>query len=277
MAKETTPSPAKEIAPPQPKLFVKSRRRGPLWRLFGWGCAACLSLAIAVLTSQTEAGSTRLWYAFNSPAEPARAVADLPRTGASAADTQHLVTQVRDLTADRDRLNARIATLERHLDDMTGSIKRQNAEIVAGRTVTPPPVPNAPATMTLAPPPPAELPFFLSMRMPQAAEPPLPPQRTEPVPLPPTRGEFAIDLGGAATIEALRAYWVGLSAKHGPLLAGLQPRIAEHQKQPSGTTYRLLAGPLPNAEEAARLCARFLTTRVGCHPTKFIGVELAAH
>jgi hypothetical protein len=139
----------------------------------------------------------------------------------------------------------------------------------------------------------AELPWFMSMRMPQATEPPVPPQRSEAeaVPLPPVRVavanevaepppgkvDFAIDLGGAASIETLRALWTSLKTAHGPLLAGLQPLIAQHPKQPSGVTYRLVAGPLANAEEAARLCARFPALRTGCRPTKFGGAQLAAH
>ena len=131
------------------------------------------------------------------------------------------------------------------------------------------------------------------MRTPQAVEPPVPPQRSEAeaVPLPPVRvavaneaaepapgkGEFAIDLGGAASIETLRALWTSLKTNHGPLLAGLRPLVAQHPKQPSGVTYRLVAGPLANAEEAARLCARFPALRTGCHPAKFSGAQLAAH
>jgi hypothetical protein len=262
-------------------------------------------LIAVVLTGQTEAGSRRLRLAFDDGAEPAAAVAALPRAAESSAETRRLVGQVRELTADRDRLNARIATLEHHLEDMTGSIKQQGDQIAAVRTVQPPPALSQPE-MTLAPPArtklpalmapgaaQAELPWFMSMRTPQVVEPPVPPQRTEAeaVPLPPVRvalaneaaepapgkGEFAIDLGGGASLETLRALWTSLRTNHGPLLAGLQPLIAQHPKQPSGVTYRLVAGPLANAEEAARLCARFPASRTGCHPTKFSGAQLAAH
>jgi len=289
---------ANEIVPPKPQrpTVLKPLRRSPLWRLFGWGTVASLALTAVVLTSQTEAGSRRLRAAFDDSVEPAAVVSALPRGADSSAEARRLAVQVRELTADRDRLTARIATLERHLEDMTGSIKRQDERLAAAATREP--------EMTLAPPgrarlpalmapgaDHAELPWFMSMRTPQAAEPPVPPQRTEAeaVPLPPMRastvnepepppgkGEFAIDLGGAASIETLRALWVSLKANHGPVLAGLQPLVAQHPKQPSGVTYRLVAGPLANAEEAARLCSRLPAARTGCHPTKFAGAQLAA-
>ncbi|HEX5213477.1 MAG TPA: SPOR domain-containing protein [Pseudolabrys sp.] len=295
---------ANEIKPPRPerRTILKPLRRNPLWRLLGWGGIASLALVAVVLTGQTEAGSRRLRSAFDDSAAPAGAVAAVPLTAEGSAEARRLAAQVRELTADRDRLTSRIATLEQNIEDMTGSIKRQDDQLSAVRAA-PGPSPN----MTLAPPgrarlptliapgaDHAELPWFMSMRMPQVAEPPVPPQRTEAEtpPLPPVRvatarelppgpapgkGDFAIDLGGAASVETLRALWTNLKTTYGPQLAGLQPLIAQHPKQPNGVTYRLVAGPLANAEEAARLCSRLPATRTGCHPAKFSGAQLAAH
>ena len=67
-----------------------------------------------------------------------------------------------------------------------------------------------------------------------------------------------------------------MKANYGPLLVGLHPLAAQHPKHPAGVTYRLVAGPLPNAAEAAQLCARFPVTRTGCQPAKFDGAQLAA-
>jgi len=280
---------ANEIKAPRRErpVIPKPLRRNPLWRLLGWGGLASLALVALVLTGQTEAGGRRLRSAFDDNAGATGALAAAPRTADGGAEAQRLAAQVRELTADRDLLTARVVTLERHIEDMTGSIK-------------------APQDMTLAPPgrarlpaliapgaDRAELPWFMSMRTPQVAEPPFPPQRTEaeaaqlppvrvatarePPPQPsPGKGEFAIDLGGAASVEALRALWAGLKTSHGPALAGLQPLVAQHPKQPSGMTYRLVAGPLANAEDAARLCSRLPATRTGCHPTRFSGAQLAA-
>ena len=295
---------ANEIAPPEPNSssFFKRLRRHAFWRLFGWGAAACLALAAVALTSQTGAGGQRLLLAFAPSRAPVQAIADLPpRTAEVEAETERLTGQLRDLTADRDRLTARIAMLEHNLEDMTGSIKRQSEQIAAARAANvPSPAPGAPATApvvvvrTAPAPTPANLPWFVAMRTPQPAEPPIPPEAVDAlggaVPLPPVRvaaapttqpppgkEEFAIDLGPGASIEALRSHWAGLQAKYGPLLKGLHPVVSQHLKLPTGYTYRLLAGPLPNAEEAVRLCSRFPAMRAGCRPAKFAGEQLAEH
>lgn len=294
----------------------KNARARPLWRLFGWGSAASIALAAVALISQTEAGNERLKLALAYTGEPVLAVAQIPpRAAETEAETKRLAAQVRALAADRERLTARIAVLEHNLDDMTGSIKQQSEQLAAARAAnTPPPAPSAPATtpviVAVAPPPAPALP---SLAMPAlsetaaswppkssetadpapppdaskgAAEPaPIPPVRvaaapaSEPAaePLPPAKTEFGIDLGGASSIEALRVHWATLKANYGPLLTGLQPLIAQHPKHPSGVTYRLVVGPLPNAAEAARLCARFPVMRTGCHAAKFSGAQLAAH
>lgn len=93
----------------------------------------------------------------------------------------------------------------------------------------------------------------------------------------PAHTEFGVDLGGAATIEALRIHWVALKANYGPLLEGLEPLVAEHPKHPSGVTYRLVVGPLANAAEVASFCARFPLKRTGCHAAKFAGAQLDLH
>jgi Tfp pilus assembly protein FimV len=216
--------------------------------------------------------------------------------------------QLRELVADRERLTARIASLERNLDDVTGSIKQPAAQAVTTPAAdNSPPAPSAPATTAAeaaaAPPPAAALPVLppfaaaaASAAAWPATSPPQPAEpTTEPVPLPPVRvasapprdaaaaatsppkSEFGIDLGGGASIEALRIHWVALKTSYGPLLAGLRPVVAQHPRHPAGIDFRLVAGPLPDAGAAAQLCARFPITRTGCRPAKFNGTHLAEH
>ncbi|MGH6664465.1 MAG: SPOR domain-containing protein, partial [Pseudolabrys sp.] len=157
-----------------------------------------------------------------------------------------------------------------------------------------PPIVSAPATISTALPPlvPLALPAIqpavpFEAPPPQAAE-----TKTEQVPTPPLRVaaanepaaerppakiEFGIDLGGGASLEALRVHWASVKANYGPLPTGLHPLAAHRPKPTGGRTYRLVAGPLPNAAEAARLCARFPVARLSCRPAKFDGVQLAEH
>jgi hypothetical protein len=330
---------ATNSTPPDPDLpnTRKPLRTRPLWRLFGWGSAACIALAAVALTSQTEAGSKRLQLALFYGSEPVHVVAVIPprAPGATAeAETMRLAAQLRELATDREQLKARIAMLERNLEDMTGSIKLQSEQLAAARAaaVTTPQLElrapaTTPALFAPATPPASALPAITAPAMPLGSVlPPLAPQampalivtaaswpathpeaekptvqangagsENDPARLPPVRvatapanepvaeppepakDEFGIDLGGANSLEVLRIHWATLKANYGPLLVGLHPVATQHPKRPTGVTYRLVAGPLPDAAEAARLCARFPVLRTGCHPAKFIGAQLAAH
>ena len=322
---------APNSTPPDPDLpnTRKPLRTRPLWRLFGWGSAACIALAAVALITQTDVGNKRLQLALGHASEPAQVVAQIPPRATETtaeAETKLLAAKLRELAADRERLTARIATLERNLEDMTGSIKQQSEQLAAARAAanTTPPAPSAPATtpavVAVTPPPAPALPALKPLAMPaagettasspttatksEAAQPP--PEAKEPAPQPkaaetapepaplPTRVaaapanepvagpppaavQFGIDLGSAGSIEALRIHWAALKANYGPLLVGLHPLAVQQPKRPAGMAYRLVVGPLPDAGEAARLCARFPVLRTGCHPAKFVGAQLAAH
>ncbi len=158
---------ANDTAPPGSDLSNVRKllaNRRPLVRILGWGSAAALGLAIVAIATQTEPGNERLQLAFAAHPQPTTVVADIPkvdpqgeallREARAREAQQRLEAQVRNLTSDRDRLLARVASLERSLDDVTGSIKRQ-AEIEAVAPAAkpaqsnPPPVAQQPA----APPP----------------------------------------------------------------------------------------------------------------------------
>ncbi len=119
------------------------RKLRTLWRLCGWGRPRRVALAAVAITSQTEAGSRTPAAVFASQrASPRRA--DAAARGPARSRTQRLAAQVRALAADRDRLAARIALLERNIDDMTGD----NQKAGSGRT-------PAASTRRQKPPPPA--------------------------------------------------------------------------------------------------------------------------
>lgn len=72
--------------------------------------------------------------------------------------------------------------------------------------------------------------------------------------------EFGVDLGGAKSIEGLRAVWRGALKVYAKHLEPLQPVIVVRERHDGlGMQLRLVAGPLSDAAEAARLCAGFLT------------------
>ena len=250
-----------EITPPILDLAEGRKRRHvmrSLWRLSAWGSAAAVALAALAITTQTESGSERLAYAL-SPGTPRNLFAEITdlkrRTLEKDAETKRLEAQVVTLALDRERLTSRLASIERNLDDVTGSIKKQAA--VAPSVLSPLAMPAAgpPAQATAAAPEPV----------------PMPPVEE---PAEPHKAEFGIDLGGASTIDVLNARWAAVKANFGPLLAGLHP-LAAPDTRPGSTGFRLLVGPVANPAAGMQLCARFTAVRVTCRTAKFAGEQLA--
>jgi hypothetical protein len=86
---------------------------------------------------------------------------------------------------------------------------------------------------------------------------------------------FAIDLGGANSIDGLRALWRGLS-KSNPEIAALRPIIMIKEGNTGlGMQLRLGAGPLVNAAAAAKICAGLAESDRHCETTVFDGQRLS--
>jgi hypothetical protein len=94
------------------------------FRLFVWGMVAAVSLTVAILAGATEAGSDRARHAALQLREVVMPSGIKPARPLDAVEGRKLAETVRVLTADRERLLARIAALENNVDDITGSIKR---------------------------------------------------------------------------------------------------------------------------------------------------------
>ncbi|MBI3433746.1 MAG: hypothetical protein HY056_01495 [Proteobacteria bacterium] len=91
-----------------------------------------------------------------------------------------------------------------------------------------------------------------------------------------TKTVFAVDLGGATTIDALRVAWTALKSNQNILVDGLQPLISVRDKS-DAVELRLVVGPLANAALAARLCAAFASAGRQCEPAVFDGQRLTAN
>jgi hypothetical protein len=251
-----------------------------LW-LCGWGVATAVALSALAITSQTKSATDRLRSIF-AISEPSAVAQMPPRVAQLELETQMLTEQIRALSADRERLAGRIALLERSVDDMTGTIKRQaaaSAAALAARAVSAAqPQPNTAFLVAGAAPAVA------------ASEAKTDPVITASVPLPPGRAsaalasaapesaaspnEFGLDLGGASTPEGLLQRWITVKASFGPLLSGLHPLAAPERRQ-GKTGYRLVVGPLPNSPAATGLCAHFSAAHTACRAVKFEGELIA--
>jgi len=91
------------------------------------------------------------------------------------------------------------------------------------------------------------------------------------------RTEFGIDLGGANSVDGLRALWRGLLRyRSNKALADLRPIIVVRERSSGlGMQLRLVAGPLSDAAAAAKICATLTESNRSCETTVFDGQRLA--
>jgi hypothetical protein len=322
-----------------------------LWRLGSWGMAAVAAVTIAVLANKSYMHTQRDQIAA---ADLERQSGRIQRYAREAeVENKRLSSAIQTLNSDRDRLYARVSTLEQGLDSVTGSIARQAKEPPTSTapntasdkstsrppadssaaitppadTLTPPadtlaarklpaissepektPVPTVaaaastdaaetppaqiapviaaspPMTATpsiLAPPDPAATKLIAPDARPQteqpaASEPKQALASTEPVAeVPVQRTEFGVDLGGANSVEGLRALWRRVGASNTEL-AGLRPLISVQEGHPGAKLHlRLLAGPFDDAAAAAKICAAMATRRQACATSVFDGQRLS--
>jgi hypothetical protein len=230
-----------------------------LWRLVVWGSTAATALLVAVLSTRGVVGSHRAAVAVATIGggaaivQPVPAPQPLPQVAVNAFDSRaeinRLSDSIRELASQNDQLKARIGMVEHSMDDVTGSIAQQ---VKAAST---PPWPDSTAPMLPG----------TAAEIAAVVEPALP------LPL-----EYGVDIGTAASIQALRARWAGIRSAHPQLFDGLAPTVSLGQTQPSHRTeLRLVVGPLPSAGAASRICAVLERSRLSCQPTIFAGRHLA--
>jgi hypothetical protein len=110
-----------------------------------------------------------------------------------------------------------------------------------------------------------------------------PPDAAAPAPALPTialqRTEFGVDLGGANSVDGLRALWRGLlKYRANKALSELRPIIVVKERSNGlGMQLRLVAGPLNDAAAAAKLCATLTENDRSCETTVFDGQRLAVN
>ncbi len=91
------------------------------------------------------------------------------------------------------------------------------------------------------------------------------------------RTEFGVDVGGANSLNGLRALWRGLlKSKSTASLATLRPIIVVKESNTGlGMQLRLVAGPLNDAAAAAKICAALVESQRTCETAVFDGQRLA--
>jgi hypothetical protein len=88
--------------------------------------------------------------------------------------------------------------------------------------------------------------------------------------------DFGVDLGGANSVEGLRALWHGLLKSDASLLSSLRPiMVIRERSNGLGMQLRLVAGPLTDAAAAAKICAVLAENDRGCETAVFDGQRLS--
>jgi hypothetical protein len=250
-----------------------------LWRIAIWGVAAASALVIAAFASTTTAGTNRLMQAATQLQGVIRPASNNPSRPLDAREGRRLAEAVSQLTEDRERLLARLSAVEHSVENVTGSVARvskaveeaskataapqQPAASLPAISVEPPSADES--TASVNPAPGAHAAGHLQGSQPQAA------------PDPDSKAEFGLDIGGGSTIDGLRALWAKARQQHTAALDGLRAVVhLRESRRPGGVELRLVAGPLPSAAAAAKLCATLNAAGAACRPAVFDGQRLAA-
>jgi hypothetical protein len=90
------------------------------------------------------------------------------------------------------------------------------------------------------------------------------------------RTEFGVDLGGASSIDGLRALWRTILKSNTAAITSLRPIIVVKERNNGlGMQLRLVAGPLSDAAAAAKICAALIESERSCETSVFDGQRLA--
>jgi hypothetical protein len=127
------------------EIISFSRRQA--WRLSAWAGLALVAVAGAYLAARSEIGAQRLAGVTESKPAATRGTQLAGRPFDAEIEARRLNEAVRLLAADRDRLLARINTLERNLDDVTGSV----GQAATGKPSASPGPASSPLPPALAP------------------------------------------------------------------------------------------------------------------------------
>lgn len=263
--------------------------RGVFWRMSVWGVAAVAAVALGYVANRssldpwTTEASAKYFESKTAQAESMSREAQF--------ESRRLAAAIETLNSDRDRIYARLSSVEQGFESVTGSIKAQESAIAKlplkpAEAAPPPALQAAPPSQAPAPSP--LVPDVHSLfRPPEAGDRLL--DRTGSIVLPDTdrasvhpkstetpvlAAEFGIDLGAAASMDGLRTIWRSTSAIHKAALAGLTPIVTIEERARQPLRFRLIAGPLRNAADAARLCVLLMEKAKDCKTSAFDGQRL---
>lgn len=277
--------------------------RRSLWRLSSWGVGTVGAMIVGILATQSPTAVRRDQLAAVDMAQQSQQVQWIAKESQNQA--RQLAAAVETLNTDRDRLYARVTVLEQGMDSVTGSIAKQSAVSTLPSIPLAEPPKGEAAIVEPDPKPKADTPppkiapvasipaptLQTAGKQPETKSEPSPVERSEPsatgavassdpsldaAAKPVQRTEFGIDLGGANSVEGLRALWRGVAKSNGAQIASLTPIIVVKERTDGlGMQLRLVAGPLNDAAATAKICATLIANSRACETSVYDGQRLA--
>lgn len=251
-----------------------------------WGLFTLFSALTALGVMLSPQGEARLANMGSEARQVAAAVldfgnpskqADLPRgfaggdAGILAAKLDAVQRSTSGLAAQQARTEQRLAAIEEDFGSLTGSLPRSAATAKGAMS---PVDKNAGAgviqvnQMPLDGPAPADISQEFS-RLGTTLD---ASTSTGPVI---SRTDFAVEIGAAVDIASLEATWIRISGAHGAVLKGVQPHVRLARDGSGAARLALVAGPLRNARDAARICVALSVDDLPCRSVPFTGEMLA--
>lgn len=240
-----------------------------------WSTIAFLSLGLVVYIGTTERGHERLAAlpsAIASLVGQAGGQYSTQFAGVIDREVSSLKEETRRLVVERTKLEARMALLEREVNDVTGSVRRNDSTAS---------ISSAPRRESDYDSIPSQIPSVRQTTQNNnfaTARPGTQPTEgslvaSGAVTLA-TRTQFGLDLGSENTMTGLRLRWQRLSERHKASLSRLEPLIAVRDGTDGLPILYLVAGPIADAAEAASLCAQLRQGNIACQTAPYDGQKL---
>lgn len=224
---------------------LRERLRGGTWAFLAL-CSAAIALQAVIGAPFTGGDQPQVAEKSLAPDGPS---GSSEATLALARQIATLRELAENLSLQQIEVRTRLTSLEGQLDSVTGSIAPRHAG-----------TPSMPAPDSAAlPAAPAAAPEAEKM-LPESADGSARVMATE----------FAVELTKAPDLAAIESSWQALGRIYGAELNGLTGaiRLAEGS---AGRELVLIAGPLANARDAARICAAMRDNGQACREARFAG------
>ncbi len=280
-------------APPRVAPIVAPRSNGRLYAL-AWVAAGLLSAGyVATIIRQPDAVGNIVMRPDAPTTNLGRIAQGVAKTEADVQVLKQAVTALQggliDVKSRADAIDAR----ERQLVERIGAVETRVEQFAVASVAVPTepvkkgaaaaasvPQPKAPATKAAVAPKLINQPDAAAPKAIETASIPVP---ASPVPAAKTPAESAANAAAALadapkgvvvasgpSVDALRLSWSLLSDRHKATFGKMEPRVVTTD----GSTYQLVAGPLPSEAEANKVCTGLKARGIACRPGEFRGDAL---